>query len=183
VAAFGTRPVAAWLAAPVLRPSRDSVRGFALASVIANAVLICTGAAVRLSSSGLGCPDWPQCTMTSVVAGHSAGQTSLNTAIEFGNRLLTRLNPAMVAVHFLLSSAVLAAAVTLHARAGEEAGPAHPLVRADLRILAGLLAAATGLMLAAGTAPPCRGSVSRCRMSPRCMPTSAGSSARSRSPS
>ena len=48
-------------AAPLLHPSRDSVRGFALASVIANAVLICTGAAVRLSSSGLGCPDWPRC--------------------------------------------------------------------------------------------------------------------------
>jgi hypothetical protein len=40
----------------------------------------------------------------------------------------------MVAVHFLLSSAILAAAVTLHARAGEEAEPAHPPVRADLRI-------------------------------------------------
>ena len=183
------------------RPGRW-VRGFALASVIANAVLIRTGAAVRLSSSGLGCPDWPRCTKTSVVAAHSAGQTALNTAIEFGNRLLTfplamiavlafiaclryrpgghrqrdlvwlaaalpagviaqavaggivvltRLNPAMVAVHFLLSSAILAAAVTLHARAGEEPGRARPLVRADLRILAGLLAVATGLMLAAGT--------------------------------
>jgi heme a synthase len=151
VAAFGVRPVAARLTAPVLRPSRDSVRGFALASVIANAVLICTGAAVRLSSSGLGCPDWPRCTKTSVVAAHSAGQTVLNTAIEFGNRLLTKLNPAMVAVHFLLSSAILAAAVVLHVRAGEEAGPVRPLVRTDLRILAALLAAATALMLAAGT--------------------------------
>jgi cytochrome c oxidase assembly protein subunit 15 len=65
------------------------VRGLALASVIANAVLISTGAAVRLSSSGLGCPDWPRCTKTSVAAAHSAGQTALNTAIEFGNRLLT----------------------------------------------------------------------------------------------
>jgi heme A synthase len=36
---------------------------------------------------------------------------------------LDRLNPAMVAVHFLLSSAILAAAVTLHARAGEEDRP------------------------------------------------------------
>ncbi len=187
----------------MLRPTvRDSVRGFALASVIANAVLVCTGAAVRLSSSGLGCPDWPQCTTTSVVAAHSAGQTSLNTAIEFGNRLLTfplvaiaaltfiaclcympdgqaaarpgrlsaaqpggviaqavaggivvltRLNPVMVAAHFLLSSAILATAVVLHARAGEGPGPARPLVRADLRVLAVLLTAATALMLAAGT--------------------------------
>src|SRR5215831_8383887 len=83
--------VSSWLArvmAPILRPTRGTVRGFALASVIANAVIISTGAAVRLSSSGLGCPDWPKCTQTSAVAAHSAGQTTLNTAIEFGNRLL-----------------------------------------------------------------------------------------------
>jgi heme A synthase len=150
---------------------------------------------VQLNSSGLGCPDWPQCTTTSLAAAHSAGQTSLNTAIEFGNRLLTfplaaiavltfiaclhykpdrrrrdlallsaalpggvfaqavaggivvitRLNPVMVAAHFLLSSAILAAAVVLHARAGEGPGPARPLVRADLRILAVLLTAAAAL--------------------------------------
>ena len=83
--------VSTWLArvtSPVLRPTQASLRGLALASVIANAVIISTGAAVRLSSSGLGCPDWPQCTQSSVVAAHSAGQTTLNTWIEFGNRLL-----------------------------------------------------------------------------------------------
>jgi len=72
----------------VLQPTQSSLRGLALASVIANAVIISTGAAVRLSSSGLGCPDWPQCTQASVVAAHSAGQSTLNTWIEFGNRLL-----------------------------------------------------------------------------------------------
>jgi heme a synthase len=202
MASTGARLAIARLAAPVLRPWQGSVRGFALASVIANAVLICTGAAVRLSSSGLGCPDWPQCTKTSAVAARSAGQTSLNTAIEFSNRLLTfplttiaaltfiaclcykpggrrrhdlvrlsamlpagviaqavtggivvltRLNPAMVATHFLLSSAILAAAVVLHVRVDEPAGPARSLVRPDLRFLAALLAVVTGLMLAAGT--------------------------------
>ena len=172
------------LITPVTRPTPKSLVGFALASVIANAVIISTGAAVRLSSSGLGCPDWPQCTKTSVVAAHSVGQTSLNTAIEFTNRLLnfplvaiagltwlacliwyrqhggrasgrrdivwlsailplgviaqavvggivvlTKLNPAMVSLHFLLSTAIiLSAAVVLHARvsrlaAEQEAGP------------------------------------------------------------
>jgi cytochrome c oxidase assembly protein subunit 15 len=197
--------VSSWFArvtAPVLRPTRASVRWLALAAVIANAVIICTGEAVRLSSSGLGCPDWPQCTQTSVVAAHSTGQTSLNTAIEFSNRLLnfplvviaalafiacwqyrpdgqrrrdlvwlsaalplgvvaqavvggivvlTKLNPAMVAVHFLLSSAILAAAVVLYVRAGEGDGPARGLVRTDLRVLTGLLVGVTALMLAAGT--------------------------------
>jgi heme a synthase len=194
--------ITARLAGLVLRPTQGSVRGFALASVIANAVLMCTGAAERLSSSGLGCPDWPQCTKTSLVASRSPGQSSLNTAIAFGNRLLnfpmvaiavltfiaclsyrpggmrrrdlvwlsvalpagviaqavtggivvlTRLNPAVVAVHFLLSSAILATAVVLHVRVGEGAGRPRPLVRADLRILAMLLAGVTGLMLVAGT--------------------------------
>ncbi|WP_300612475.1 COX15/CtaA family protein [Trebonia sp.] len=197
--------VSSWLArvtAAVLRPAQATVRGFALAAVISNAVIISTGEAVRLSSSGLGCPDWPQCTKASVVAAHSVGQTMLNTWIEFGNRLLnfplvaiaglafivcwqyrqdgrrrrdlvwlsaalplgviaqavvggivvlTRLNPAMVAVHYLLSSAILAAAVVLHVRVDEGAGPARSLVRTDLRVLAGLLVAVTALMLAAGT--------------------------------
>ena len=187
----------------MLQPTQSSLRGLALASVIANAVIISTGAAVRLSSSGLGCPDWPQCTQTSVVAAHSTGQTTLNTWIEFGNRLLnfplvviaaltfiaclryrpdgrrrrdlvwlsallplgviaqavvggivvlTDLNPAMVSAHFLLSAAViLTAAVVLHTRVSEGAGPARSLVRTDLRVLAGLLVAATAVMLAAGT--------------------------------
>jgi heme a synthase len=191
------------LTAPLLAPSRNSVRGFALAAVIANAVIISTGEAVRLSSSGLGCPDWPQCTKSSVVAAHSAGQTTLNTWIEFGNRLLNfplvaiaacafiaclmyrengrrrrdlvwlslmlplgvvaqavvggilvlaKLNPALVSAHFLLSAAVIVAiAVVLHVRVSEGAGPARPLVRADLRVMAALLVAVTAVMLAAGT--------------------------------
>jgi cytochrome c oxidase assembly protein subunit 15 len=52
------------------------VRRLALASVIANAVLVCTGAAVRLSSSGLDCPDWPQCTQASVVAAQAVAAAS-----------------------------------------------------------------------------------------------------------
>jgi inner membrane transporter RhtA len=194
--------VSSWLArltAPVLRPNQASVRGFALASVIANAVIICTGEAVRLSSSGLGCPDWPRCTQASVVAAHSTGQTTLNTWIEFSNRLLnfplvaiagltfivcwryrphrrdlirlsailplgviaqaivggilvlTKLPPALVSLHFLLSSGILAAAVVLLTRTGEGAGPVRPLVRTDLRVLAVLLTGVTALMLAAGT--------------------------------
>jgi cytochrome c oxidase assembly protein subunit 15 len=197
------------LIGPVWQPTTKSLRGWALASMIANAVLISTGAAVRLSASGLGCPDWPTCTKTSLVAAHSTGQTSLNTAIEFGNRLLTyplvaiagltfiaflryyqthgrerkdlvwlsavlplgvvaqavvggivvltKLNPAMVAAHFLLSSAIiLTAAVVLHSRAvaldnAAADAPPPPAARRDQRMLAGLLTGVTALMLAAGT--------------------------------
>ena len=73
---------------PVLRPTTTSLRWLALAAVVANVVIMSTGEAVRLSKSGLGCPDWPDCTSRSLVAASTAGQTTLNTWIEFGNRLL-----------------------------------------------------------------------------------------------
>ena len=64
---------------PVLRPTVRSLHGWALASVIANAVIISTGAAVRLSSSGLGCPDWPNCTKSSAVAADSSRPDDCST--------------------------------------------------------------------------------------------------------
>jgi len=72
----------------VLAPTPVSMRRLALAGVIADTVIMSTGAAVRLSSSGLGCPDWPRCSTADIVASKNAGQTLLNTWIEFGNRLL-----------------------------------------------------------------------------------------------
>jgi len=47
-------------------------------------LIVLTGAAVRVTGSGLGCPTWPKCTSDSLY-------TELNThgLIEFGNRLLT----------------------------------------------------------------------------------------------
>ena len=86
LADYKTRAVA-WTR-PVLAPTMTSMRHLALAGVIANTVIMSTGAAVRLSASGLGCPDWPQCSAADVVASKNAGQTLLNTWIEFGNRLL-----------------------------------------------------------------------------------------------
>jgi heme a synthase len=181
-----------------------SMRRLTLAGVIANTVIMSTGAAVRLSSSGLGCPDWPRCSAADVVASRNAGQTLLNTWIEFGNRLLNfplvviaalifiaawrfraqepdarrrrslvwlgaaqpigvvaqaviggilvlnRLNPALVSVHFLVSAAVVAAAVVLHVRCTPPGGEGPP-VRSDLRLISAALVAVTGLMLAAGT--------------------------------
>jgi heme a synthase len=75
-------------ARPVLAPTATSMRRIALAGVIADTAIMSTGAAVRLSSSGLGCPDWPRCSAADIVASKNAGQTLLNTWIEFGNRLL-----------------------------------------------------------------------------------------------
>jgi len=77
------------------------MRNLALAGVVVNAGIIVTGAAVRLSQSGLGCPDWPECTTRSLVATRTPGQTMVNTWIEFSNRLLTFVVMAVaVAVFF-----------------------------------------------------------------------------------
>jgi len=182
------------------------MRRLALAGVIANTVIMSTGAAVRLSASGLGCPDWPQCSTADIVASKNAGQTLLNTWIEFGNRLLnfplviiaalifiaawrfrpdgrrrrdlvwlgaaqplgvvaqaviggivvlTKLNPATVSVHFLVSAAVVAAAVALHMRCAAIADTSRVSgttpVRRDLQAISAALVGVTCLMLAAGT--------------------------------
>jgi len=189
----------------VLAPTPRSMRRIALAGVIADTVIMSTGAAVRLSSSGLGCPDWPQCSTADIVASKNAGQTLLNTWIEFSNRLLnfplvviaalvfiaawrfrplgpggqkrrdlfwlgvaqpagvvaqaviggivvlTKLAPAAVSVHFLVSASIVAAAVTLYTRCGEGTAAPTPVVRRDLRLLSAALVAVTAVMLAAGT--------------------------------
>ena len=66
--------------------SPSSLRRWSVASLIANMVIIWTGALVRVTSSGLGCPTWPQCTPGSYTTTPAMG---LHGAIEFGNRLLT----------------------------------------------------------------------------------------------
>ncbi len=58
----------------------------AVANLVANIGIVVTGAAVRLTGSGLGCPTWPRCTDASYVA---HGELGLHGAIEFGNRMLT----------------------------------------------------------------------------------------------
>ncbi len=62
------------------------VRSLGWASLVANAVLVVTGGAVRLTGSGLGCPTWPRCTDRSFTP---HGALDVHSAIEFGNRMLT----------------------------------------------------------------------------------------------
>src|SRR6202046_3919113 len=81
------RSVPARLANALLSPSATAMRRIALAGVVANAGIVMTGAGVRLSESGLGCPDWPRCTSTSIVASGTTGDPLIHRWIEFGNRL------------------------------------------------------------------------------------------------
>jgi cytochrome c oxidase assembly protein subunit 15 len=62
------------------------VRGLAVANLATNVLLIVTGGAVRLTASGLGCPEWPKCTSASVV---NTPELGIYGYVEFGNRTLT----------------------------------------------------------------------------------------------
>jgi cytochrome c oxidase assembly protein subunit 15 len=151
--------------------------------------IVVTGALVRLTGSGLGCPTWPECAPGSLIPtpDQPEGFTKL---IEFGNRtltfvlaivaiavlvavvrrrprrrplialalacllgilgqaiiggvtVLTGLNPWSVGAHFLLSVALIAAAVALLDRWDDE-GDARPvaLVRPEIRWWSWLLVA------------------------------------------
>lgn len=74
------------------------IRSFALASVIANMVIVVSGGAVRLTGSGLGCPTWPRCTEESFTP---HGSLSVHSAIEFGNRMLTFVLVAVAVLTFI----------------------------------------------------------------------------------
>ena len=196
------RSVPGRLANVLLSPSPTSMRRIALAGVVANAGIVMTGAGVRLSESGLGCPDWPRCTATSIVAGGDTGDPLIHRWVEFGNRLvtlaifvvavlvfvaawryreqgtrrrdvmwlaslqpagivaqaalggivvLTKLDPVWVSIHFLLSMALVAAAVALYVHCGEGRGPTRLLVPREIRLGAFGTVGVLGLMLAAGT--------------------------------
>jgi len=168
------------------------LRGLALASVIANVVIVVTGGAVRLTDSGLGCPTWPSCTDSSLTP---TKQYAIHGIIEFTNRqltfvlvviaiatwlvamalrreralatlaalgiptqavlggltVLTHLNPWLVALHFLLSMAIIAVTFTLWWRLRSDAAPAGPVLPAAARALVQVTVGMTAAVLVIGT--------------------------------
>jgi heme A synthase len=187
----------------LLAPSATALRRWALAGVITSALIILSGAAVRLSQSGLGCPDWPSCTANSLAANGVTGDPLIHRWVEFGNRLVTvaifiiaigvciavwrfrppggrrrrdllwlasaqpgfivvqillggavvrtKLNPALVSLHFLASVALVAATVGLYVRCQEGSGPAVPRVARPVRLAALGIVGTVALMMTAGT--------------------------------
>ena len=81
---------------PRLRPS--TYRHITFVAVVLLAIIIVTGGAVRLTGSGLGCPDWPSCEPGSLTP-HAA--SDVNAMVEFVNRMFTGLVSITVIVAVL----------------------------------------------------------------------------------
>ena len=91
----------------VFSPSR--LRFYVWASLVSQIMIVVTGAAVRLTGSGLGCPTWPKCTQDSLV---TVPEMGIHGIIEFANRLLT----------FVLALIALVTFVTIKRLAKEHRG-------------------------------------------------------------
>ncbi len=102
--------------------SPQRYRQITIGALIALAVIIVTGAAVRLTNSGLGCDDWPNCSSERLI-----DVSSKHAAIEQVNRLFT----GVVAV------AVIAAVLGSYLRRGPRRGD---LVRLSWLLVAGVVA-------------------------------------------
>ncbi|MEI2818834.1 MAG: COX15/CtaA family protein [Marmoricola sp.] len=74
------------------------MRSAAWASLTANIAIVVTGAAVRLTGSGLGCPTWPRCTSSSFTP---HGAMDVHQWVEFGNRTLTFVLAAIAIFTFV----------------------------------------------------------------------------------
>jgi cytochrome c oxidase assembly protein subunit 15 len=83
---------------PSRRLSPSAYQRVTLVAVASLAVIVVTGATVRLTGSGLGCTDWPACTRGHLAPSEIDGAPAL---IEFLNRLVTGVVSAAVIVAVL----------------------------------------------------------------------------------
>ncbi len=89
----GIRPVSRYTRVAIVRVAVARLRNFTISperyrqvafiSLVGLALIVTTGAAVRLTGSGLGCPDWPRC------YGRVVAPLELHAVIEFANRMLS----------------------------------------------------------------------------------------------
>src|SRR6476646_5253333 len=200
-------------------PSLRAQRLIAAAVVLTQGGIAVTGAIVRVTASGLGCPTWPQCFPGSFTPVPHAEVPGIHQAVEFGNRMITFLvvltaalavlavtrarrrrevqvyawlMPAStvmqaviggitvltgllwwtVAIHLLVSMAMVWLAVQLYVKIGEpDDGVPTPRVPKPLRQLTVLTALVLAAQLVSGTlvtaAGPHAGDKSADRVVPR----------------
>jgi cytochrome c oxidase assembly protein subunit 15 len=71
------------------RPSLRVQRIIAAAVIVTQGGIAVTGAIVRVTASGLGCPTWPQCFPGSFTPVAVSEVPRIHQAVEFGNRMIT----------------------------------------------------------------------------------------------
>lgn len=78
------------MSSPVKPPriSSEQYRYLTIGACFFIAAIVVTGASVRVTGSGLGCPTWPKCTSDSLIP--KSSETS-HASIEFANRVFTGL--------------------------------------------------------------------------------------------
>jgi cytochrome c oxidase assembly protein subunit 15 len=120
-------------------PSLRVQRIVAAAVILTQGGIAVTGAIVRVTASGLGCPTWPQCFPGSFTPVPVAEVQLVHQAVEFGNRMLTFL---------VVLTAAAAVVVVIRARRRREVliyawlMPASTVVQAvigGITVLTGLL--------------------------------------------
>ena len=84
-------------------PSHRLQLTVAIAVVTTQALIAMTGAVVRVTGSGLGCPTWPQCFPGSMVPVEHPEYATLNQWIEYGNRLFTGIVGLVAGAAFILA--------------------------------------------------------------------------------
>ena len=78
-----------WIVDLLPEPSLRTQRVIAAAVVLTQGGIAVTGAIVRVTASGLGCPTWPQCFPGSFTPVAHAEVPRIHQAVEFGNRMIT----------------------------------------------------------------------------------------------
>ncbi|WP_369830471.1 heme A synthase [Mycobacterium sp. 1245111.1] len=71
------------------RPSLRAQRIIAALVILSQGGIAVTGAIVRVTASGLGCPTWPQCFPGSFTPIAHSEVPRIHQAVEFGNRMVT----------------------------------------------------------------------------------------------
>ena len=105
------------------RPSVRTQRLIAALVVLTQGGIAVTGAIVRVTASGLGCPTWPQCFPGSFTPVAVSEVPRIHQAVEFGNRMIT--------IGVVLTAILVVYAVTRARR------------RAEVRVYAWLMPAST----------------------------------------
>lgn len=78
--------------------SQRAFRRLCWTTLVMVTLIVISGAAVRLTGSGLGCSDWPDCTH-----GHLTPPLQFHSLVEFGNRMVTVALIVVVAATVLAS--------------------------------------------------------------------------------